>query len=238
MQSKIIRAINADRSMQMLTDVFAVDSTMQSSRMRRLACISGLKDIYYNRSFDRLAIERMLLQPSGTDGDLDAIAVNLHAQLTRCKSGTPFPELVLTDEAQERWSVSQFSGAPVYLYFFATWSPASLKELQLLERWKEKFAGRVEFIGVSLDDDYSDFRTYLEDHPKQALSFVYGNADPFIQEKLKLKAVPHAYLIDGQGLIVGDVAPSPSDPKFEAALSQIAVAPTDVNQKPKTWRDH
>jgi len=238
MQARIMKAINADRSLQMLAEVFIADSTMQSSRIRRLACVNGLKDSYYNKSFDRSAIEMMLLQPSGTDADIDSIAADAHTQLTRCKAATAFPDLQLTDEAQERWSVSQLSGVPVYLYFFATWSPVSLKELQLLERWKEKFAGRVEFIGVAMDDDYRDFRKYLEEHPKQALSFVYGNADPFIQEKLKLKAVPHAYLIDDRGFIVGDVAPSPSDPKFELLLNQVAVAPADNNQKPKTWRDH
>jgi thiol-disulfide isomerase/thioredoxin len=237
-QAKIVKAINANRNLNMLTDVFETDSTMQSSRIRRLACINGLKDVYYNKTFDRAAIELMLLQTLAVDSDLDTIAANIHAQLTRCKSGTPFPELVLTDEAQERWSVSQLSGVPVYLYFFATWSPNSLKELQLLERWKEKYHGSVEFIGIAMDDDYRDFRKYLEDHPKQALTFVYGNADPFIQEKLKLKAVPHAYLIDERGIIIGDVAPAPSDPKFEAALNQVAVAPSDLRQKPKTWKDH
>jgi thiol-disulfide isomerase/thioredoxin len=237
-QSRIVKAINADRSLEVLSDIFKADSTMQSSRMRRLACVNGLKDSYYSKTFDRSAIEMMLLQPSGTDADIDSIAAHVHAQLTRCKASTPFPDLQLTDEAQERWTISQLSGVPVYLYFFATWSPASLKELQLLERWKEKFDGRIAFIGVDMDDDYRDFRKYLEDHPKQALSFVYGNADPFIQEKLKLKAIPHAYLIDDRGLIIGDVAPSPSDAKFESVLNRIAAAPADGQQKPKTWRDH
>jgi thiol-disulfide isomerase/thioredoxin len=238
LQARIIKAINADRSLQILTDVFLSDSTLQSSRIRRLACVNGLKDVYYNKSFDRSAIEMMLRQPSDNDPELDSIAAHSYAQLTRCKGGTAFPELVLTDEAQERWSVSQLAGVPVYLYFFATWSPNSLKELQLLERWKEKFQGRIEFIGVSMDDDYSDFRKYLEEHPKQTLDFVYGNADPFIQEKLKLKAVPHAFLIDERGFIAVEIAPSPSDAKFEAALNQLAIAPADVRQKPKTWKDH
>jgi hypothetical protein len=50
--------------------------------------------------------------------------------------------------------------------------------------------------------------------------------------------VPHAFLIDERGFIAVEIPLSPSDPKFEAALNQLAVAPADVRQKPKTWKDH
>jgi thiol-disulfide isomerase/thioredoxin len=237
LQSKIIKAVNIDRNLDLLADVFIADSTMQSQRIRRLACLNGLRDVYFNKSFDRGAIDWLLSTSSTGDAMIDRVAQNILAQFKRCAPGELMPSMTLTNETQEKWSVDEYNGIPLYLYFFATWSPSSLKELQILERWQEKFDGRVAFVAVAMDDDYMDFRKYLEDHPKQMLSFVYGNADPFIQEKLNLKAIPHQLLIDEQGKIVSDLE-APSDAGFEAMLNRVALKADGKQQHPKTWKDH
>lgn len=236
-QSRIAKAINIERNLNMLADVFAADSTALSGLIRSIACLNGLKEIYYTKSFDRTAIDILLKNVNAPDSVVNIIATNMLFQFKRCAKGELMPELQLINESQDRWAIAEYKGMPVYLYFFAGWSPTSVKELQILERWKEKYNGRMEFVAVCMDDDYRDFRKYLEEHPKQALAFVFGNADPFLQEKINLKAVPYQMLVDSEGKVAMDFCPPPSDPGFESVLNRMANAPDNKTQKPKTWKD-
>jgi thiol-disulfide isomerase/thioredoxin len=238
LQSKIMKAINVDRSFATLSENFAADSTLLSKKLRDLACLNGLREVYNNKSFDRGSIDLLLRKINSEDSTVNTIAQNVLYQFKRCAPGEAMPSLVLTNEIQEKWAVADYNGVPLYLYFFATWSPASLKDLLVIERWQEKFAGRLEFVAVSMDDDYRDFRKYLEDHPKQALTFVYGNADPFIQEKINLRAIPYQLLISDDGKVLSDFAPAPSDPTFESLMNRVALKEDGQRQRPKTWKDH
>jgi hypothetical protein len=88
-----------------------------------------------------------------------------------------------------------------------------------------------------MDDDYRNYRKYLEENLKLPIKMVYGNAEPFVQEKFNLKAIPHQVLLDAKGVVVADVCPAPSDPLFESFLNRIATASVPNRQGPKTWKD-
>jgi hypothetical protein len=113
-----------------------------------------------------------------------------------------------------------------------------LKEILVLERAKEKFNGRIRFVAVCMDDDYRNYRKYIEEHMKMPIPIVYGNADPFVHEKFNLKAIPHQVMIDSNSRIAADVCPPPTDPQFESFLNRIALPVNPNSQAPKTWRDH
>jgi thiol-disulfide isomerase/thioredoxin len=236
-QSAILKAINVDRDLTRLCDAILAESNLLSERLRKLAALYGLKEVYNNKSFDRASIDILLEKVSTGDMLVDSIARAIHFQLTKCRAGWQMQEAIFTDESQEKWSLSNSDGLPVYLLFFATWSPSSLKEIQVMERWQEKFKGKVQFVGVCMDDDYRNYRKYVEDHIKLPIKLLYGNAEPFISEKFNLKSIPHQVMLDADQVVVSDVCPAPSDPLFESFVNRIAT--TEVNrQGPKTWRDH
>lgn len=237
-QTAIIRAINVDRDLVRLSEALSSETYVQSDRLKRLAVILGLKDVYNNKSFDRASIDILLGKVSTGDTLVDALAEATLYQLKRCKQGWPISDFVFTDETQERWSIQNADGLPVYMLFFATWSPASLKEILVLERWQEKFRGRVQFVAICMDDEYRSYRKYLEDNMKLPLKLLYGNAEPFVQEKFNLKAIPHQVMLDTDGVVVADTCPLPSDPMFESFINRISKAEQPVKQGPKTWKDH
>ncbi len=236
-QSAIVKAINVDRDLNRLSEALANQSELLSDRLRKLAALYGLKEVYNNKSFDRASIEILLEKVKTGDILIDAVADAVLFQLRKCRAGWQMQEAVFTDESQEKWSLTNADGLPVYVLFFATWSPSSLKEIQVMERWQEKFKGRIQFVGVCMDDDYGNYREFLEEHLKLPLKLLYGNAEPFITEKFNVKSIPHQIMLDAQQRVVSDVCPAPSDTFFEAFVNRIVSS--DLNrQGPKTWRDH
>jgi thiol-disulfide isomerase/thioredoxin len=237
-QSAIIRAVNIDRDLTRLTEALSTDAYLLSDRLKKLTAIHALKDVYHNKSFDRASIDILLGKVSTGDSLVDAAAAATLHELRRCKTGWPIRDFIFTDETQERWTLQNADGLPVYFLFFATWSPGSLKEILVLERWQEKMRGRVQFVAVCMDDDYRNYRKYLEENLKLPLKLLYGNAEPFVQEKFRIKSIPHNVMLDSDGVVVADVCPLPSEPTFEAFMNRMVVASPAQGQGPKTWRDH
>jgi thiol-disulfide isomerase/thioredoxin len=237
-QSAIIKAINVDRDLIRLAEALSPETEVISDRLKRVAAIVGLQEVYTNKSFDRASIDILLQKVQTGDTLVDDLASAVWFQLKRCKTGWPIRDFVFTDENQERWTFENADGLPVYMLFFASWSPASLKEVIVLERWQEKFRGRIEFVAVCMDDDYRNYRKYLEENLKLPLKLLYGNAEPLVQEKFNLKAIPHSVLLDANGILVADVCPLPSDVQFESFVSRSSTNTNPEKQGPKTWKDH
>jgi thiol-disulfide isomerase/thioredoxin len=237
-QSAIIRAVNVDRDLTRLSEALSSESYLQSERLKMLASMNALKEVYNNRSFDRASIDILLGKVATGDTLVDHVASAILHELRRCKAGWPIRDFVFTDETQERWTLQDADGLPVYLLFFASWSPASLKEILVLERWQDKFRGRVQFVAVCMDDEYRSYRKYLEENLKLPIKLLYGNAEPFVQEKFKIKAIPHQVMLDATGVVVSDACPLPTEPSFESFVNRILIAAPAERQGPKTWKEH
>jgi thiol-disulfide isomerase/thioredoxin len=237
-QSAIIKAINVDRDLLRLAEALSPETELISDRLKQIAAISGLQDVYNNKSFDQSSIDILLKKVQTGDTIVDAMAAAVLFQVNRCKSGWPVGDFKFTDENQERWTLDNADGLPICMLFFASWSPNSQKEVLVLERWQEKFRGRIQFVAVCMDDDYRNYRKYLEENLKLPLKLLFGNAEPLVQEKFNLKAIPHIIFLDPKGLVLTDTCPLPSDPTFESFANRAAASTQPIKQGPKTWKDH
>jgi thiol-disulfide isomerase/thioredoxin len=235
-QAKINKAINVERDLNALHKIFVNDSTCLSEQIRTLALIKGLKDVYNNKSFDRTGIERTLKSANNADQRLNRIAENTHSQLTKTREGHKLEEFSAINEKGEKWTSAEFEEAPVYIMFFTTWNSASIKELQVMEKWHEKYGRDVQFYAVSLDDDYELFKKYLNEHRQQKFNFLYGQADPLISEKCSVYSIPHAVMLDSNGKTMFAFTRKPSE-GIQAEFDKIALLNKQQKQGTKTWKD-
>ncbi len=233
-QSAIVKAIHVDRDLNSLSESISASYSLSSKRMKWLASIVSLKDVYHKRIFDVTSIELLLAKVATGDVLIDSIASASLYQMERCSEGWQMQDFVFSNENQERWKLVDAEGTPIYFLFFATWSPSSLIEVQVLNRWQEKFKGRVHMIAVCMDDDYKNYRRFLEDNLKLPLTVLFGNAEPFIHEKFNIKSIPHSTLLNAQGKILIDHCPQPSDHLFEATMMRFVE--TERTQSPRTWK--
>jgi thiol-disulfide isomerase/thioredoxin len=237
-QSAIKRAIEVDRDLVSLSEAINPELGLPSGRMKCLAAIVALKEVSNQGVFDRTSIELLLEKVSTDDSMIDSLASASLYQMRRCRKGWKMQDFIFSNESQDRWRLADADGLPVYMLFFATWSPASLKELQVLSRWHEKFKGRVQMIAVCMDDDYKNYRRFLEENLKLPIAVLFGNAEPFIHEKFNIKSIPHAILLDAGGIVQLDHCPSPTDDIFEATIHRVAEAEKAIPQGPRTWKGH
>ena len=235
-QSAIKKAIDVDRDLVSLSDAIDPEFGLSAGRMKCLAALVALKEVSNKGIFDRTSIELLLEKVATGDTLLDSIASASLYQMRRCRKGWKMQDFIFSNENQDRWRLTDANGMPIYMLFFSTWSPASLKELQVMSRWQEKYKGRVQMIAVCMDDDYKNYRRFLEDNLKLPISVLFGNAEPFIHEKFNIKSIPHTMLMDAAGLVLLDHCPSPTDYTFEAAINQVIEAEKTLPQGPRTWK--
>ncbi|MEN8237824.1 MAG: TlpA disulfide reductase family protein [Actinomycetota bacterium] len=67
--------------------------------------------------------------------------------------GSPAPSVDMVAFNGDQVTLSQFEGTPVVLNFWATWCPFCVAEMPDFEKVNQASDGRVQFIGVDLQDD-------------------------------------------------------------------------------------
>jgi len=234
-QDQIYAAVNAQKSYTALTELFAFDSTLISMPVRELALIKGLRDIYYNSSFVKNSVSSTLesFVQNASDPLNKKTAKNVREKFMRCKSNWKMEDFILLDEENEMWSSAEHQDKYTYFVFFANWSPSSMTELQMMQRWYDKYNKDINFVAICMDNDYNLFKSYLAKHRDQKFTFLYGGGDFLLREKFDLRTIPHAVLVNTEGKVVGDHTRKPTEGiqlEFEKILAQKA-------KSTGTWKD-
>lgn len=234
-QDQIYLAVNAQKSYTSLTELFTFDSTLISMPMRELALIKGLRDVYYNSSFVKNSVSSTLesFAQNCSDPLAQKTAINVREKFLRCKSNWPLENFTLLDEENEMWTAADHQDKYSYFVFFANWSPSSLTELQLMQRWYERFNKDINFVAICMDNDYNLFKSYLAKHRDQKFTFLYGGGDFLLREKFDLRTVPHAVLVNTEGKVVGDYTRKPTE-GIQLDFEKIA---TQKAKATGTWKD-
>jgi cytochrome c biogenesis protein CcmG, thiol:disulfide interchange protein DsbE len=135
--------------------------------------------------------------------------------------GSSAPDFTVQD-AQNKFTLSQFRGQIVVLNFWATWCQPCVEEVpSLVEMQSRLKAGGVTVLAVSVDVDDSAYREFVKDHnvtlltvrdPDQKTNRLYGTFK-----------FPETYIIDRNGVMrrkfVGPV--DWTDPQVTAFLGKL-----------------
>ncbi|TXN34973.1 TlpA family protein disulfide reductase [Flagellimonas hymeniacidonis] len=118
-------------------------------------------------------------------------------------------------------SMEDFLGKHVYIDFWATWCVPCIAEFPYLKKLKDKYGGKVDFVGISLDypSDKERWREFLE---KEALETVQVFSDEGFGSQIvkdyRIPSIPRFVFIDPEGNIVDPNAPRPSE---EALITKL-----------------
>ncbi len=126
------------------------------------------------------------------------------APSTALQIGAPIIDFAMPDVQGELLDTRHFRGRVLVINFWAPWCEPCTREIPMFKRLREEFAGRVEFLGVSLDDPVAvrEFaQTHDLDYPLVmaamgdfALMRAYGN---------ERDALPFTIIVDSAGRLVG-----------------------------------
>ncbi len=117
--------------------------------------------------------------------------------------GAPMIDFVMPDVAEKPLDTRQFRGRTLVINFWAPWCEPCIREIPMFNRIRDEYAGRVEFLGVSLDDPQV-VKDFAQEHGIRyplvmaamgdyALMRAYGN---------ERDALPFTVIVDAQGRLV------------------------------------
>ena len=235
LQGAIIKAVNQERDPMKIVTLFEGDSTCLGKEVRCLAVIKGLHDIYYDRTFTSYSIEKSLMNFPNEMTALKQIARNTLDELRKCKEGWIMSDFILPDEGGDKWKLSDHQGTPVYFLFFASWSSASIKEMQMMQNLYEKYGRQILFVAICMDDDFKTFKNYIVDHKEQKFTFLFGGGAPMLSYDCGVRTIPHAMMLDAEGKVMYSFTRKPSE-GIQMDLDKIIAVMKQNTQGPKTWK--
>ncbi len=100
---------------------------------------------------------------------------------------------------QEIWSSADYQGRPVLIAVMATWCPWCKRSLVALDQTSAAYDGKVEVVGVFIDDDPALVEQVKKDHQMKTKALYQGNE---AAHELGVQGFPHIMLFDKKHKLV------------------------------------
>ena len=130
--------------------------------------------------------------------------------------------VVFQDESGKKLTEKDFNGKPTVYYAWASWCPDCQQELPILNTLKEKYADKVEFVGVAMisqKEPIENGKKYLKEN-SLSLNY-YSDVDSSFQKYHEIKEIPTLIFTDKNGKIVNKSAGILPQEEIEAYIKEI-----------------
>lgn len=126
------------------------------------------------------------------------IATNIIEKITHKKlgHGSPAPGFQLIDAEGKKHNLTNFEGKPIYINFWTNWSIPALKEMKIMETLHKKYKGKIHFISICSDNEFSKMTNFLAKNSSYNWLFLHIGDDKKLLEKYQVKTYPTYVLID------------------------------------------
>ena len=207
------RTINIEKSFPDLLDSLGKDSLLRNEVIREMVAMKTIATLYYIKGLDKTSIIDMFnyVIANSKFPQHKIIAANYIKYLTKLTKGTAAPDFTLKDFTGLSYSLSEFNkGKYVFLFFWTTWSSASLAEMDLVSKLKEKYGTKVEFVGICADKEFMTYYYFMQKSKKYDFTTLHFGNNQDLLEAYEVKAYPAFVLIDPDGKIYQYPAEPPS----------------------------
>ena len=197
-------------SPSIIMKALGTDYTMINLRIREMAMINALAEVYHSGSYPQTNILTILdsVENHAMFKNNAVIARNLKTRLTELVPGGKAPDFVLASAGKPTKTLLGFEEKYVYLHFANPNELTTLRELELLKDIHKRYGKYVEFITIYKEDQNVDSSgvKQLESLGWPVYKIASGNS---IWKSYKVESFPLYTLIDGSGSIVSSPALGP-----------------------------
>lgn len=216
-QQTVYYLVNKATQIKQLYDYVKDDKLLNSNdTLKELVLIQNLYHFYFNDKFNPYAVQ-ILLEQLLTSTKIDAhkkIIQNIIQEFNHLKQGMPAPDFTALLKDSTIFQLYSVQKQIVYLNFFSLKSPHALKEIKEIQFLNNKFGNKVKFISVCTDDNFKDFREFVNKNPQYKWLFLWSYQPPndlSAKVKYNVKATPLFFLINTDKTLMLSPAPAPSD---------------------------
>jgi peroxiredoxin len=134
--------------------------------------------------------------------------------------GKTAPDFTLQALDGEQVILSDLSGKPTVINFWATWCPPCEKELPVLERAFTNQQGKVNFLAISVEETENTVRPFVEE---RGLTLpILLDVDGKVVDRYEIKALPVTLFVDADGVIVNQHFGGLDTPGLEEYLTELS----------------
>ena len=209
---KLIAALESAHQITSLLELIKGDTLTGSEEMQWLILQNGLYDLYPNTSRWKNVIIGLLedLKDENPYPEQRLIAAHMIEKLVKGKRGTRVPEMKYLNANGDTMNLSDLNGKMVYIQFFASWNTSAIAEMELISDLRKRYGNLVEFVSISIDEDFSDFALFVSNNKEFKWEFGWIGEDAALWKDFEIAHLPLFYLIDEQGKIISWPALWPS----------------------------
>jgi cytochrome c biogenesis protein CcmG, thiol:disulfide interchange protein DsbE len=128
-------------------------------------------------------------------------AVETGVETPESSAAEPIPALPVEDFAGEQVTLTDFTGTPLVVNFWASWCPPCIAEMPDLEAVSQLADGLVTFVGVNTQDTQDRAEELVE---QTGVTYdLVRDPDAELFQAFGVFAMPTTFYVDADGNIVG-----------------------------------
>ena len=202
-------AINEEGNFLSLFNAVGKDPLLVNERLREVAILENLAELYDNKDFNRKKILKIMeeIRLTSSFPEHRTMAENLLLSLKEMEAGSNLPEVRLKEIGGSSFKFSDLKGKWVYVQFFNLDCPDCIREMMILKELKAKYGDKIEFVSLSLDFTVSKLLQFKEKYPQFDWRFVHFNNEFAWLDELGVNALPDNLLLKPDGTLYRRDAP-------------------------------
>ncbi|MCQ2973365.1 MAG: redoxin domain-containing protein [Bacteroidales bacterium] len=214
-----------DKSYNTLKHILMSDKKLSGNDLLTdYVILKGLYDSYYCDEYPKeylIAVTDSLMLNS-KHKQVKAIAQSLSQKFTKLMVGYPAPQFSLKDKNGNDFILQQQSKF-VYITFFNPNSYTAQSEFELLKQIRTEFPPEVlTMVTIFVSSQQSEMQQFLNKNPDCNWSIVWYQGDNQLLRDYNVKAYPSYYMVNPEGNLIMNPAPSPTEnfqPKFASLIN-------------------
>ncbi len=206
---------------QTLKSALKNDSTLKNDTLKELIILTNMMELYYNPSFHKPHIQSIVEQiyHSTSYYKNKQIAHHFINYINLLQPNSVAPNAVMLDYKNNQVQLNSFIGKYIYLNFFSTTSPTSLKEMMNLKTLFNKYHKQLTIISVCLDNTFEVYQQFVKNNSDIKWPVFYQT--PQARSAYNIISASAYFLIDKNFYLLYSPAIAPSegiDKKLNAIL--------------------
>lgn len=204
-----------DRSYSNLRSQLTAQSKIGSEQLADYIILKGIKDAYHSDTISKatlLALADSLALKSKTK-EFREIASHMIEDFTSLMCGYPAPDITVADRSNNQYELASFAGKFSYLIFFNPNSYTAQNDLGMLMQIRSDIPkDALEIVMVFVSQNKKQYLDFIDQQTDDlGFDIFWYNGNKEMLRKYNVKAFPMYYLINPDGNLSMNPAPSPSE---------------------------